>query len=130
MFLDANIFIYIYSSGGPQAQRCQKLLDRIAKGEQNAMTSTLVVNEVLYHLAERKGIERAAQNIGTIISTPHLTILGVEANSIAPAIEYMRKGLETSDAFHAALMRQNGIKTLCSYDKDFDKIKEIKRKEP
>ncbi len=130
MFLDTNVFIHIYCGSGPQAERSRHLLNRIAKGEQNARTSTLVINELLYYLSGRKGIERATQNVHTVLSTPNLEVLGVYAPSIPLAMDYMKRGLETSDAFHAALMKQNGIKTLCSYDKDFDKIKEITRKEP
>jgi predicted nucleic acid-binding protein len=61
---------------------------------------------------------------------PNLEILNLtkEVSSIVPI--FIKQGLDPTDAVHAATMKINNIKIICSYDKHFDEIKEIKRQEP
>jgi len=129
MFLDANIFIHLYSRRDRQGQSCMALIERVGKGE-NAVTSPLVVDEVAYVLEDSIGQERALQSVRHLLRIKNLRLLDINRATAELAIGYIGRGLDPSDAFHAALMKQNGIQTICSYDKDFDKIDEIKRKEP
>jgi predicted nucleic acid-binding protein len=41
-----------------------------------------------------------------------------------------RYGLKPRDAIHAATAMENRITVIVSYDKDFDRIRELKRVEP
>ena len=47
MFVDANIFMAAALSSGPKADRCREFLAKVEKGEQRAITSVLVLDEVL-----------------------------------------------------------------------------------
>ena len=38
--------------------------------------------------------------------------------------------IKPRDAIHAAIALENGIETIVSYDRDFDKLEEIKRLDP
>ena len=129
MFLDANIFIYAFRNPERKGAACREMLERIKKGE-HAVTGPLVLDEVVFVLSEQIGSERAIKTVRNILRIDNLSILDINKLTCEYALGYMEQGLDPSDAFHAALMKQNGIKTLCSYDKDFDKIKEITRKEP
>lgn len=129
MFLDANIFIHAYRNPERKGSACRETLERIKKGE-HAATSPLVIDEVVYVLDEQTGPERALKAAQNILRIDNLRILDINRLTCEYAIGYMERGLDPHDAFHAALMKQNGIQTICSYDRDFDKIKEIKRKEP
>lgn len=130
MFLDANVLIHAYDSASHPGPACARLMERIGKGEQQAATSILVVNEVLYFFSQKYDLERAEKVLGYIRHIPNLRILSLEEKDLDRAMECMRAGLETTDAFHMATMKSNGISVICSYDKAFDKMKDIRRQEP
>lgn len=130
MFLDTNIFIHAYGITDYKGRACDRLLYRIAGGEQKAATSVMVVDEVLFFFSEKDGMTRAAEIWEDLSQTPNLEILGVDARMIGQAVRYMTDGLQATDAFHIAAMKANGIEVICSYDKGFDKIKDIRRQEP
>ncbi len=130
MFLDANIFIHAYDSTGQRFISSRRLLSRISKGEMNAKTSVLVLNEVLYFFSQKNGPDEGVRVFSNLRKTPHLEILGVEASDMEHVPDLITQGLDASDAYHAAVMRSNDIETIFSYDKAFDKIKSIRRKEP
>ncbi len=130
MFLDANILIHAYGVADRKGQACATLMTQIIQGEQKASTSVMVINEVLYFFLQSGGPQRAREVWVNIRKITHLKILGVGEDSIERAIRHMESGLDTTDAFHAAVMDSDGTGVICSYDRAFDKIKTIRRQEP
>ncbi|PIT85042.1 hypothetical protein COU37_00805 [Candidatus Micrarchaeota archaeon CG10_big_fil_rev_8_21_14_0_10_45_29] len=131
MFLDANIFIKaVRSPTAPEGRRCKRQFERILSGEMNAHTSTLVLNEVHYFFLTNTNAVKANKILKNILNYHNLEILALDKQTLCYVEEFVEAGLETSDACHAATMKSNGISTICSYDKHFDKIKGIKRQTP
>jgi len=131
MFLDANIFIHAYyDSKNKQSQLSKSLLSRVLSGESNACTSVLVLNEVHYFFLKEFGAEKANKIFSNILNYKNLEILPVNKDTLSFVEQYVNAGLETSDAFHVAVMKANNLSTMCSYDKAFDKIYGVKRQEP
>ena len=130
MFLDANVFIHAYESKGPKFEACRRFLGRVNRGETNAHTSVLVLNEVLHFFTVNYSLEMGLKVFSNIRKTPNLVVLGVESDDLEKVAGFVQIGLDTSDAYHAAVMSANGIDTICGYDKGFDKIKAIRRQEP
>lgn len=130
MFLDSNVFIHLYKSGGKEGAACNRLFERIATGEQNAACSPLVFDEVIYYFLDTRGISFVEKIWGHMTMLPHLKILPVDEKVIAYVMRFVKEGLEPRDAFHAATMYANGIDVICSYDKGFDRASAIKRQEP
>ena len=130
MFLDANIFIYAYRSQERMGAACQKLMERTLKGEQQAATSVLVMDEVFYYFLNHRDREFAKKIWNNILNNRNIRILAVDEKVAREVLRYVDAGLEPRDALHAATMKTNGMDTICSYDKGFDKISGIKRQEP
>lgn len=130
MFIDANVFITYYLDRGKEGERARQLIKKLTGGEQNAATSALVINEVCHIVMQRDGLGPVEKVHQQLTSMPNLSILAVDDRITRLSIEFMRNGLGVSDAFHAATMKTNNISTICSFDKDFDKVKSIKRQEP
>ena len=130
MFIDANIFIAAYLDSQEQGKRSKALLAKIAKGEQNAITNALVVNEVFYKVKELRGIGQVERVHRNLISYAHLSIMPIDDKVIANSITYIKEGLNVSDAFHAATMKNAGVGTICSYDEGFDRARGIRRRVP
>ncbi len=130
MFIDANVFIYAYAALDEKGRRSKELLRKISIGEQHATTSALVLNEIFYYFMENEGLPAVEEIRRHIGSLPFLIILPIDNNTANASMEYMRQGLQVTDAFHAATMKIAGISTICSYDKHFDSVKSIKRQQP
>ncbi len=130
MFLDANIFIHLYEADGKESAECSRLFGRIAAGEQNATTSPLVFDEVIYYFLNVQGLSFVEKIWKHMTTMPHLKILPVDENVTAHVMTFVKAGLQPRDAFHAATMYANGVSTICSYDKGFDRVPSIKRQEP
>ena len=130
MFLDANIFIHTYGANDKKREACLKLLAKVHSGEQNAVTSTLVLDEVLFVILNARGAEIAEQAWNNMLSFPNLQILPVDEKVLLHVMKFVKAGLEPRDAFHAATMKVNNVETICSYDTDFDKVKGLKRQQP
>jgi len=131
MFLDANIFIHAYNDcKGQREDACRLLLGKVAKGEQRAITSTLVAEEVLHFFLEKKGKQFALRVLKSISETPNLQMLAVDTRALSLLPPFVEAGLGSADALHAATMKAGGEATICSFDKGFDSAPGIKRKEP
>ena len=130
MFLDSNIFIHLYRNPGKEGNECKRLYARLVRGEQNACTSPLVLDEVIYFFMERESLDLTLSLWNQMRRIPNLKMLAVDENALGYVEQYIRQGLAPRDAFHAAVMRANRLSTICSYDSDFDKIKGIKRQVP
>jgi len=131
MFIDANIFVMAALGSDLKSKKCKEYLARVESGEQRAITSILVLHEILKSLEVHTGSrEKAAAKTARFASLPNLRVCDVTLKHFSDSITYFRMGLEPRDALHVAVARSNGADKIISYDKDFDKIKEIKRVEP
>ena len=129
MFIDSNVFLHsIYST--PQTRRCQAFLRKIESGEQNALTSVMVLDEVLFNLMKRMSPQDSERVIQKFLALPHLQVVAVTPENFIDSLLFVRQGLDPHDALHAAVMKAQGVSSILSYDKDFDKIKSVKRMEP
>lgn len=130
MFLDSNVFIHAFVGQDSKGEASKRLVRRILLGEQKACTSPMVIDEVLYNLSDFHGEKFALGVIAKILQTPHIEVLAIDKSVCRMLEEAVKEGLAAHDAFHVAVMRTNGIEVICSYDRDFDGIKGIRRQEP
>lgn len=130
MFLDANIFVNAALSSGPDGQASRTFLKRVAGGEQNATISPLVMDEAIYILRPKKGLDFTIKYLRNVLANPHIQVLAVDERVLNQLPNYLEQGMEPRDAMHAATMQVYGISTICSFDRGFDDIKSIKRQEP
>lgn len=130
MFIDANVFLAAFLNSQEQGQKSRALMAKIAKGEQNAVTNALVMNEFLFIIREKRGLGEMKRAHRILASHNRLSVMPIDEKVVADSISYMEGGLQVSDAFHAATMKLAGVGTICSYDRGFDRVKGIRRQEP
>lgn len=120
-FIDANIFILRWSD-----QKVKQFIDSLSSAEH--CTSVLVLTEVSHKLRQ-KGIDLqiAFDYIRGIMGT--IRTYDFTQEDLFDAIKNPLD-IHINDKIHMAVMKNNGIRTIVSYDKDFDKDKTIERKEP
>lgn len=129
VFLDANVFVYAFLSKDEKGQRALDFIDQIVRGQHEAYTSVLVLDEFIWTLYRHGRTPEEMENaLRNVYALPHLEVAGVEGEAALTAVGFMRKyGTRPRDALHCSTMLALGIFNIASDDKDFDKIKEFKR---
>ncbi len=117
-FIDANIFILRW--GNPKVK---EFIDSLNREEH--CSSVLVLAEV-YHKLKQKKVENVFNYIRGILGT--IKIYDFTQEELFEAIK-SPLGININDKIHIAVMKNNNINTIVSFDKDFDSDKTIKREE-
>lgn len=128
LFVDTNVFLrFLLNDHKTQSPAANKLFKEAGKGKIALITSSLIVTEMVftldsfYKLSKQEIIEK----IHAIMFFEGLEI--TEKNILIQAIAfYEKKSIDFIDAYSAAFALENKI-GVCSFDRDFDKIKEVKR---
>lgn len=131
VFIDTNIFIYASGDSHPYKNPSKYLLTKIAKNEIKAVINSEVLQEILYRYCVINDLARGFAIFDDCIHIIPL-ILPVNRQDMIRAREILSDytSLQSRDAIHTAVMVNHGIKTIYSYDKHFDGLKEVKRIEP
>lgn len=132
IFLDANIFVrFLIKDDEKKSEDVKSLFQAIESGKLNAETHAIVLAEIVWTLNSFYKLkkEKIMECIALILDLKGLKI--IDAKIISRAVEIFKNlNIDFIDAFCASLVADRQIKYICSYDRDFDKIKDIKRIEP
>jgi uncharacterized protein len=117
----------------------------------NGATSVIVLNEVVHRLLIAEAVQSAhisaesavpflkshpqyiqdASTVWNLIddirNIQNLSVYGISEKAFTHSMDVMRQsGLLSNDALHVACMRENSIDTIVTYDRDFERIPQIK----
>lgn len=126
IFVDANIFLEIFLKD-VKSEECKKFLKSEEKSD--LVTSDFLIYSCLIGVENKLTDSVSLQNAILFFNgIPNLRILRPSFDELYSSVEIMVKyKLDFDDSLVVACMRNYGIKELVSLDKDFDKVKEIKR---
>lgn len=130
--IDASILIrYFAEDDKKKTDRCERLLERAIKGEIDLYILDIVIAEVVWVLESFYQFDRLKirECLMRVLNTPHINFQSKSIISEAVST-YADKNIDFIDAYQVAFMRNKGIKTIFSYDTDFDKFQDLERKEP
>ena len=127
-FVDSSVFIYVLvKSPKDDYMTAKRILQRIEEGEET-ITNTAVIQEIIDWLEnnnKRREIETFLAAINSYITMKKAKI---SWNEIMEAIGDMKKyDLDLVDALTLQTMKKNDVKEIYTNDKDFDRVKEVKR---
>jgi len=133
-FIDTNIIIsHLTNDDQKKSKKCFSLLQKVEKGEVIITTCEAVITEVIYILSSKTLYNLSRKKIQEIMH-PILTLKGFKLpyrKIYLQALEfYTQYKIDFEDALIKAHMKDKNLKSLYSYDQDFDQIKTIKRIEP
>lgn len=123
----------MYAAGAPHPNRepSLRLLERIAQGALDAYVDAETLQEILHRYRAigrwdegRVVFDRARQIV------PNVAPITAEILDAARVLLDEDRVLMARDALHAAVYRITGATVLCSYDRDFDRIAGILRRNP
>lgn len=130
--IDTNILLrYLTGDDKTKAQRVLILLKEIENDKKEAEILSVSAFEVIYTLESFYKISRKKiQEILTpVFGMRNLKLADKDVYFEAMEI-WANKNISFADAFNMAFAMKNNIAEIYSYDKDFDKMKFLKRLEP
>ncbi len=138
--IDANILVFAADSSSPRQQRARQLLDWVAAGPRvvHLFWPTLLgFLRIVTHpsiFAEPLRTEAAAAAVERLIARPHVRVGGELEDFWSDyrrvADDVKPRGNLVPDAHLVALMRQHGVPTIWSHDRDFRKFSGVTVKDP
>jgi uncharacterized protein len=129
IYLDSNVFIYAALGRDKVGTWCRDLVRRITGGGDEAVTSALAVDEVVYQVRVSRGIPDSIQAGEAVLQMAHLSVAPADAETIWKSLDLGRRlGLYPRDAIHAATALMRGASDFFSEDADFDKVEGLRRR--
>ena len=128
IFIDSNIPMYLIGASHPHKSEAQVLLERLIAAGQRLVTDAEVLQEILHRytaIGKRDAIGPAFQVVLGVVDE----VLGIEKADVLRAgeIAQNRALLSARDAVHIAVMERHGIRSILSFDADFDRWPGLKR---
>lgn len=132
--VDTNVLVYaLEPSDELKHEIANELFESLISGEENLAVSTQILSETLNVFTMAKMAQGSAEFgdifliISDIVRYSKIPKLVVNPQTVLEAAKlHMRFGLDFYDALIAATMKENGITTIYTEDKEFEKIEGLK----
>jgi uncharacterized protein len=131
LLVDSNVFMYAAGADHPNKQSASRFLEKVATGEIEAAVDAEVLQEILhrYRSIGRWSEGRRVYDLARKIVPRVVAVTGVTLDRSRALMDAYSQIL-ARDAVHAAAVIETGAEGLCSFDRDFDQIREVRRIQP
>lgn len=121
ILVDSNIPMYLVGSPHPHKSDAQRLLEKLVNDRERLVTDVEVLQEILHRyvaINRRDAIQPAFEALLGVVDD----VLGVNGAAAERAKEIVlgNRRLSARDAIHLAIMEQQGIDRILSFDSGFD----------
>lgn len=131
VFIDSNIPMYVAGREHPNREPARVLLDKVRMGKVDACTSTEVLREILYRYASLGRLDLAREVYDLFVEIcPVVHSVTLADTDRARDLLCGTPGISARDAVHAAVMLNNGVEWIATFDKGFDELGGIRRVKP
>lgn len=130
--LDTNIILrYVTDEPEAQAARSARLFKSVERGEEEVLLEEVILAEVVWTLSSYYQMPKVkiANSLLILLSLDYLRAVNKDALRLALVI-FTDRNVDFADALLAAKALQSDDPTIYSFDRDFDRIPGIIRKEP
>ncbi len=128
IFIDSNIPMYLIGADHPNKERTISVLQRLVRDETRLVTDAEILQEILHRYTAIKRIEAIGPAYDAILGiVDEVFPVGSDDLILAKDILPAFSGVSARDAVHAAVMKNNDIETIFSFDTDFDAFSFITR---
>ena len=128
IFIDSNIPMYVAGRDHPLRAPAMRVLERVRAGEIEACSSTEVLQEILYRYAGLKRLDLARDVYNLFVALcPVILPVTLADTDRARDLLGAGSGVSVRDAIHAAVMLNNDVREIATYDAGFDAIDGIER---
>ncbi len=128
VFIDSNVPMYVAGREHPLREPSRRFLQAVGSGRIEACTSTEVLQEILYRYSALKRLDLARQVYDLFVQICP-SVLPVTLADTDRAKDLLMERPETGarDAIHAAVMLNNDVRQVASFDTGFDRFPGIER---
>ena len=128
VFIDSNIPMYVAGRDHPHRDGAKRLLDRVHTAEVEGCTSTEVLQEILYRYSSLGRLDLARQVYELFVQIcPVVLPVTLADTDRAKDLLVTTPGVSARDAVHAAVMINNNIRQIATFDSGFDRVDGIER---
>lgn len=128
ILIDSNIPMYLIGAPHPHKIDAQRLLEKCVSERQRLVTDAEVLQEILHRYASinrRHDIQPAFDAILHVVDEVIAIDRAAAERAKQMVLAYPR--LSARDAVHVAVMQQNGISRILSFDSGFDHLPGVTR---
>lgn len=129
-FLDTNIIVRLLTNDPPDlARRVANFID--SQPDSRFVLNDLIIAEVVYVLESFYNVNKStiADKLSKFFTIPNVKVEGQEVVEKALGF-YNQNNIDYAEAYLTAYALKKKVKEILSFDKDLDKIKDIKRMQP
>ncbi len=126
IFVDSNIPMYVAGREHPNREPARRLLARVQTGEVEGVTSTEVLQEILYRYTglRRVDLARSVYELFVHVCPVVLAVTLADTDRAKDLLDPKGR-LGARDAIHAAVMLNNGVQTIATFDRGFEDVEGI-----
>jgi len=122
-------FIYAALNIEEIGERARALLRKVQQGEEQACSSVLTFDELVWAVKKHRSVEDAIDAGETFLNFPNMKLTVVDGELLVLALNLIKKyKLDPRDSIHAATAILEKADFIVSTDPHFDKIKETRGK--
>lgn len=131
ILVDANVFMYAAGAEHPHKRPSLRFLERVSHRLEDAVVDAEVLQEILHRYRslgrwdDGKEVYDLARRIVPVVIPIDELVMDRARNLLDADHLIMAR-----HALHAAVVLEKGLKAICSFDRDFDRIRGIRRVEP
>ena len=128
IFVDSNLPMYVAGSAHPNKKPAKLFLEKVRSRQVDACTSTEVLQEILYRYCAMGYVDLAAQvyELFVEICPVVLPVTLADTERCRDLLVTVPK-IGVRDSLHAAVMLNNGVSTIATFDRGFDEIPGVER---
>ncbi|MGE5359260.1 MAG: type II toxin-antitoxin system VapC family toxin [Bacteroidales bacterium] len=131
VFVDSNIPMYVAGRDHPLRDPARRFLEAVSRGRVDACTSTEVLQEILYRYSALKRLDLAREVYDLFVRIcPTVLPVTLADTDRARDLLLAQQDVGARDAIHVAVMLNNDVTTIASFDAGFDQVAGIHRLVP
>jgi predicted nucleic acid-binding protein len=128
VFIDSNVPMYVAGRDHANREPARRVLERARAGDIEACTSTEVLQEILYRYAALRRIDLAGAVYDLFVQLcPVIFPVTLADTDRAKSLLGSTKGVGVRDAIHTAVMANNDVTTIATFDGAFDRMPGVSR---
>ena len=128
VFVDSNIPMYVAGREHPNRERARRFMDAAQAGDFEACTSTEVLQEILYRYSALGRLDLAGSVYDFFVAlVPVVFDVTLADTDLAKELLAVTGGVSARDCVHGAVMINNGVETIATFDRGFDRLGRLVR---